>query len=100
MGTSLMVHWLRSCLPVQGTWVQSLRGELRSHMAWGNEAHEPQSRACRPRLRPNAAKYIYIYIYIFKSHLWTGLDKGIDNSSSGKPMAQTDTHFHQVRIFE
>ena len=32
-GTSLVVQWLRSAFPVQGTWVQSLVGELRSHMA-------------------------------------------------------------------
>ena len=31
-GTSLAVQWLRLCLPVQGVWVQSLVGELRSHM--------------------------------------------------------------------
>ena len=29
-GTSLVVQWLR----VQGTWVQYLVGELRSHMVW------------------------------------------------------------------
>ena len=27
-----MVQWLRICLPVQGTQIQSLVGELRSHM--------------------------------------------------------------------
>ena len=43
---------------------------------------------------------IEIYLYMFKSHLCTGLDKGIDSSSSGKPMAQTDTHFHKVGMFE
>ena len=31
-GTSLVVQWLRIHLPVQGTWVLSLIGELRSHM--------------------------------------------------------------------
>ena len=31
-GTSLMVQWLSVCLPVQGTWVQSLVREVRSHM--------------------------------------------------------------------
>ena len=34
-GTSLEVHWLRLCLPMQGMRVQSLVGELRSHMPWG-----------------------------------------------------------------
>ena len=31
-GTSLVVQWLRICLPKQGTQVQSLVRELRSHM--------------------------------------------------------------------
>ena len=31
-GTSLVVQWLRICLPVQGKWVPSLFGELRSPM--------------------------------------------------------------------
>ena len=30
--TSLVVQWLRTCLPRQGTQIQSLIGELRSHM--------------------------------------------------------------------
>ena len=32
--TSLLVQWLRICLPVQGTQVQSLVGDLRPHMLW------------------------------------------------------------------
>ena len=35
-GTSLVVQWLRIYLPVQGTRVQYLVGELRSHMLGGN----------------------------------------------------------------
>ena len=30
LGISLVVQWLRICLPMQGTWVQSLVQELRS----------------------------------------------------------------------
>ena len=41
-GTSLVVQWLRICLPMQGTQVRSLVGELRSHMPRGNEARAPQ----------------------------------------------------------
>jgi len=33
--TSLVVQWLRLCLPVQEAGVQSLVGELRFHMQWG-----------------------------------------------------------------
>ena len=33
-GTFLMVQWLRIHLPMQGTQVRSLVGELRSHMLW------------------------------------------------------------------
>ena len=34
--TSLVVQWLRIRLAMQGTWVQSLVGELRSHKPRGN----------------------------------------------------------------
>ena len=33
---SLVVKWLRICLPMQRTWVQSLVEVLRSHMPWSN----------------------------------------------------------------
>ena len=36
VGSSLVVQWLRIQLTMQGTWVQSLVMELRSHMPWGN----------------------------------------------------------------
>ena len=36
--TSLVVQWLRLHLPVQGSMVQSLIRELRSHMTWGQKA--------------------------------------------------------------
>ena len=39
-GTSLAVHWLRLCLPVQGLQVWSLVGELRSHMSWGQKTKQ------------------------------------------------------------
>ena len=35
-GTSLVVQWLRIHLPMQGMWVRSLFGELRSHIPKGN----------------------------------------------------------------
>ena len=34
--TSLVVQWLRTCLAVQGRWVQSLAGKLRCHSLQGN----------------------------------------------------------------
>ena len=34
-GTSLVVQWLRICLPMQGIQVQSVVRELRSHTPWG-----------------------------------------------------------------
>ena len=36
MGTSLVVQWLRICLPMQEIWVQSLVRKLRSQMPWSN----------------------------------------------------------------
>ena len=35
--TSLVGQWLRLCLPMQGVWVQSLVGELRSHVSCGQK---------------------------------------------------------------
>ena len=40
--TALVVQWLRDCLPMQGTQVQSLVRELRSHLLQSNSAHVPQ----------------------------------------------------------
>ena len=51
-GTSLVVQWLRIHLPMQGTWVQSLVEELRSHMPRGGKAHMLQWRAHRTQPRP------------------------------------------------
>ena len=53
--TSLVVHWLATCPPMQGTQVQSLIWELRPNMLWGREASVPQvlslySRACERQL--------------------------------------------------
>ena len=33
---SLVVQWLRICLVMQGTWVQSLAGELKAHTLQSN----------------------------------------------------------------
>ena len=35
-GTSLVVQWLRVCLAILETWVQSLVRELSSHMTWSH----------------------------------------------------------------
>ena len=40
--TFLAVQWLRICLTMQETWIQSLARELRSHMAAGRLAYMPQ----------------------------------------------------------
>ena len=47
--TSLVVQWLRICLPMQGTGVQSLVGKLRSHMP---------HRATKPVCRNNRARML------------------------------------------
>ena len=59
-GASLVVQWLSIRLAMQGTWVQSLAGELRSHMPWSNQptccnrcAHAFRSRL--PRLESPCA---------------------------------------------
>lgn len=35
-GASLVVQWSRCCLPTQGMQIQSLVGEVSSHMLWGS----------------------------------------------------------------
>ena len=37
LGTSLVVQWLRLCLPMQRVWVRSLVRELRSHVLDGQK---------------------------------------------------------------
>ena len=57
-GTSLVVHWLRICLPMQGTQVPFLVRELRSIITGQSNLHtttreEPaHSRACAPQEKP------------------------------------------------
>ena len=48
MGTSLVVQWLRICLAMQGAQVQSLVGELRSHMLWSLCTPEQLSATLKP----------------------------------------------------
>ena len=48
----LLVWWLSIHLPMRGTWVGSLVGELRFHM----QGHVLELLSLRPRLRPKAAK--------------------------------------------
>ena len=42
IGTSLVVQWLKLSFPVQEVWVQSLLGELRSHMPCGQKTKTEQ----------------------------------------------------------
>ena len=53
-GTSPVVQWLKTCLPMQGPWVRSLIQELRVHMLQGKKAGVEQllnlhSRPCEPQ---------------------------------------------------
>ena len=55
MGTSMIVLWLRICLAMQGTWIQFLVREPRSHMLQNSWALTPKllkpahSRTCVPQ---------------------------------------------------
>ena len=42
LGTSLVIQWLRLHLPMQGVWIWSLVGELRSHMSWSQKSKTEQ----------------------------------------------------------
>ena len=44
--TSLVGQWLRLCLPMQGVWVQSLVGELRSHVSCGQKEQKINKQYC------------------------------------------------------
>ena len=48
---SLVVQWLRTHLPMQGSWVPPPAGELRPHRPWGNKACTPT-----PRVKPACQK--------------------------------------------
>ena len=57
-GTSLLVQWLRIHLPMHGSRVQPLVGELRSHTLWGNLCpcatnYRALYGACVPQLERN-----------------------------------------------
>ena len=45
METSLVVQWLRLCLPVQRVWVWPLTGEIRSHMPPGQKKPKHKTEA-------------------------------------------------------
>ena len=45
-GTSMTAHWVRLCLPMQGLWVPSLVGELRSHMLCNQKTKTKQKHYC------------------------------------------------------
>ena len=46
LGTSPGVHWLIIHLTMQMIWVQSLVGEIKSHVLQGKEVHTPLESPC------------------------------------------------------
>ena len=83
-GTSVVFQWLRIRLPMQGTWVQSLVRELRSHMPQGNrgrilqllnlytttrETVSCKKRSWVPQLWPDTAKINRQIIKNFKNNV-------------------------------
>ena len=82
-GTSLVVQWLRICLAMQGTWVQSPVRKLRSHVQQSNKASMPQ--LLKPTWRnqrvqasqqkilhdPMKTRYSQIHKYFFKPSRFT-----------------------------
>ena len=57
-GTSPVVQWLRLHLPMQGTRVQSLMGELRSHMPRGVAKEK------RKKIRHRNYKFGMLYVFL------------------------------------
>lgn len=63
----LIVQWLRTCLGMQGIWVQSLVGELRSHMRWSNQARAPQPESlCTETKDPAGRRWSQIHKHLKK----------------------------------
>ena len=54
-GTSLVVHWLRNCLPMQRMWVRPLVRELRLSLHAATKVQTSQKRSHALKLRPSAA---------------------------------------------
>ena len=73
-GTSLMVEWLRICLPVQGTQVQSLVGEVRSHMLGTTE---PMGCSEEPTQPNKYFKTPNIVLKINKHKVWGCMDSAL-----------------------
>ena len=67
-GTSLVVQWLRIHLAMHGTWVQSLVGELRSHMPQTEPvSHNSRVRAPQRKTPSATTKIQPSQIITFKS---------------------------------
>ena len=68
--TSLVIKWLRICLPASGMWVQSLVKELRGHMPQGNwRASALQLEKSCARQQTSAAKTLKGSDHLYK-HVW------------------------------
>ena len=61
LGTSRMVQWLRSHLPIQGLRVQSLARELRSHVPWSNKVRTLQLESPRAPMNPQRSQNKLIF---------------------------------------
>ena len=57
----MVFQWLRICLAMQGTKVQSLVKELRFHMPWNNKAHRPQLLSLCTTTRESAPQRKILY---------------------------------------
>ena len=57
-GTSLAVQWLRLHLPMQGLWVRSLVGELRSHMTYDEKKNKIQKQCCKKKNSVKSLKIV------------------------------------------
>ena len=80
MGTSLVVQWLRIHLPMQGTGVRSMVGELRSHMPCG-QLLSPQTTA---RIYATQGKILH--------------DSTKTPSATGKTPHSLNTYFLKLQI--
>ena len=88
LGTSLVVQWLRIHPARQGTWVQSLVGELRAHMLWGQlslctpttKSMCHNLRSCMMQLNAWHSQIINKHFFkVFKKYFYLKVAAGLNN---------------------
>ena len=95
LGTSRMVQWLRSHLPIQGLRVQSLARELRSHTMCGIAKKKSAGLILSRKMRPSFASSPEVRPDFWNSGPRSGL--GVPGSSSKDHLSISSARMAEVR---